>query len=77
VSLDLDRVQTNIVRYDVSGLQITASECTAGMCDFGIKAGAQEAGRVRMVTHKGIEKEDIEYTLEIAEKVTRQIREKR
>jgi hypothetical protein len=47
------------------------------MRDFGIKAGAQEAGRVRMVTHRGIEKEDIEYTLEIAEKVARQIREKR
>ena len=77
MSLDLDRVQTNIVRYDVSGLQITASEWTAGMRDFGIKAGAQEAGRVRMVTHRGIDKEGIEYTLEVAEKVARQIREKR
>jgi len=77
ISLDLDHIQTNIVRYDVSGLQITASEWTAGMRDFGIKAGAQEAGRVRMVTHRGIEKEDIEYTLEIAEKVAKQIREKR
>jgi threonine aldolase len=77
ISLDLDHIQTNIVRYDVGGLQITASEWTAGIGDFGIKAGAQEAGRVRMVTHRGIEKEDIEYTLEIAEKIARQIREKR
>jgi hypothetical protein len=40
------------------------------MLDFGVKAGAQETGR-------GIEKEDIEYTLEVVEKVARQIRDKR
>jgi hypothetical protein len=28
---------------------------------------------VRMVTHRGIEKEDIEYTLSAAEKVARQV----
>ena len=44
---------------------------------MGVKAGAQEGGHVRMVTHRGIEKEDIEYTLEVAEKVAKQIREKR
>jgi threonine aldolase len=77
ISLDLDHVQTNIVLYDVSGLRITASEWTARMRDLGVKAGAQEAGRVRMVTHRGIEKEDIEYALEVTKKVARQIREKR
>ena len=77
ISLDLDHIQTNIVRYDVSGLGIVAIEWAARLRDLGVKAGAQEAGRVRMVTHRGIEKEDIEYTLEIAEKVARQIREKR
>ena len=77
ISLDLDHVQTNIVLYDISGLRITASEWTSRMRDFGVKAGAQEVGRVRMVTHRGIEKEDIEYALEAAQKVARQIREKR
>jgi len=77
ISLDLDRVQTNIVLYNISGLRITASEWTARMRDLGVRAGAQEAGRARMVTHRGIEKEDIEYALEVAEKVARQIREKR
>ena len=76
ISLDLDRVQTNIVPYDVSGLRINANEWTAKMRDFGVKAGAVEAARVRMVTHRGIEKEDIEYALEVAEKVARQIRGK-
>lgn len=77
ISLDLDHIQTNIVRYDVSGLGIAAIEWVARLRDLGVKAGAQEAGSVRMVTHRGIEKEDIEYTLEIAEKVAKQIREKR
>ena len=77
ISLDLDHIQTNIVRYDVSGLGIAAIEWTARLRDLGVKAGAQEAGSVRMVTHRGIEKEDIEYTLEVVEKVAKQIREKR
>jgi threonine aldolase len=77
LSLDLDRVQTNIVLYDVSGLRIAASEWIARMHDLGVKAGVQEAGRVRMVTHRGIEKEDIGYALEVAERVAKQIREKR
>jgi threonine aldolase len=77
ISLSLDHVQTNIVLYDISALRVAASEWTAKMRDLGVKAGAQEAGRVRMVTHRGIEKEDIEYALEVAEKVARQIREKR
>jgi threonine aldolase len=77
ISLDPDHVQTNIVIYEISGLQITSSEWTTRMLDFGVKAGAQETGRVRMVTHRGIEKEDIEYTLEVVEKAARQIRDKR
>jgi threonine aldolase len=77
ISLDLDHIQTNIVRYDVSGLGVTAIEWAARLRDLGVKAGAQEAGRVRMVTHRGIEKEGIEYALEVAEKVAKQIREKR
>jgi threonine aldolase len=76
ISLDLDWVQTNIVIYDISALRITASEWASRMRDLGVKVGAQEAGRVRMVTHRGIEKEDIEYALEAAEKAAKQIREK-
>jgi threonine aldolase len=77
ISLNPDQVQTNIVRYDVSGLGISAVEWTARLRELGVKAGAQEAGGVRMVTHRGIEREDIEYTLEVAEAVAKQIREKR
>jgi threonine aldolase len=77
ISLDLDRVQTNIIPYDVSGLGISANVWTSKMRESGVKAGAQEGGRVRMVTHRGIEKEDIDYALEVAENAAKQLREKR
>jgi threonine aldolase len=76
ISLNPEDVQTNIVVYDITGLQTTSTEWTGRLLDFGVKAGAQEAGRVRMVTHRGIEKEDIEYTLGVAEKVAKQFRER-
>jgi len=76
ISLDPSHVQTNIVLYDVAGLGVSGEEWVAKINEFGVKAGAQEAGRVRMVTHRGIEKEDIEYTLSVAEKVAKQVSKK-
>jgi threonine aldolase len=73
ISLDPSQVQTNIVVYDVTGLGTNAEKWVAKMKEFGVKAGAQEGGRVRMVTHRGIEKEDIEYTLSAAEKAAQQL----
>jgi threonine aldolase len=72
VSLNLSHVQTNIVILDVSGLRVTAEEWVGKISEFGVKAGAVDPSRVRMVTHRGIEKEDIEYALNSAEKVARQ-----
>jgi threonine aldolase len=76
IILDPSHVQTNIVLYDVSGLGVAAKEWLAKLSEYGVKAGAQEGGRVRMVTHRGIEKDDIEYTLTVAEKAAKQIKEK-
>jgi len=73
ITVDLPRVQTNIVVYDVSGVGVDAKQWVAELKKYGVKAGAQEAGRVRMVTHRGIEKEDIEYALKTAEKVAKEI----
>lgn len=77
ITLDFDRVQTNIVFYDVNGLRLDANEWVARIGELGVKAGAVDGRRVRMVTHRGIEKEDIEYSLEVAEKVAKEIRKKR
>jgi threonine aldolase len=76
IAIDLSQVQTNIVAYDVSGLGIDGQKWVAKLDEAGIKAGTLEAGRVRMVTHRGIEKEDIETTLSVAEKVAGESRKK-
>ena len=73
ISLDMRTVQTNIVVYDVSGLSMTGSEWVKRLKQQGILAGAQEHGRVRMVTHYGVEKKDIDFTLEIVDKITRKM----
>ena len=76
ISTDLPHVQTNIVVYDVSGLGTDGERWVAKLGESGVKAGALEGSRVRMVTHRGIEKEDIEYTLSIAEKTAAQLRKR-
>ena len=76
IAIDLSQVQTNIVAYDVSGLGIDGQKWVAKMNESGVKAGTLEAGRVRMVTHRGIEREDIEFTLNVAEKVAQESRRK-
>ena len=74
ISLDPTLVQTNIVLYDVSGLRIDGEQWCKKLNESGVKAGAVEANRVRMVTHRGIEKEDIEYTIRVADKTANEIR---
>jgi len=76
IAIDLNKVQTNMVVYDVSGLGIGGKEWVAKLNEAGVKAGALEAGRVRMVTHRGIEKEDIEFTLRVVEKAADESRRK-
>ena len=74
ITVDMARVQTNIVIYDVGGLGTDGKRWVTELGKHGVKAGAQELGRVRMVPHRGIEKEDIEYALTVAEKVAKEIR---
>jgi threonine aldolase len=74
ITVDIARVQTNIVIYDVTGLGVDGKRWVTELGKHGVKAGAQELGRVRMVPHRGIEKEDIEYALTAAEKVAKQVR---
>ena len=74
VSVDPSSVQTNILIYDVSGLGVNADTWVSRMGEYGIKFGAVDGNRVRMVTHRGVEKEDIEYTLDAAEKIIDQLR---
>lgn len=67
-------VHTNILIYDVSALGVTPATWISKMGEYGIKFGAVDSTRVRMVTHRGVEKKDIEYVLDAAAKVIDQLR---
>ena len=77
ISVDLSQVQTNIVVYDVSGLEIDGGAWIAKLNESGVKAGALEGSRVRMVTHRGIERDDIEYALEVMKKTAEETRRRK
>jgi threonine aldolase len=66
VRIDLSRVQTNIVRFEVPsmGAREFAGACRAR----GVLGGASNAG-VRFVTHYGIEAEDVQRALAVCSEV--------
>ena len=70
ISVDPAQIETNIVICDVSPLGVNAEEWMSQMNKYGVKAGPVDANRVRMVTHRGIEKDDIDYTISAAERLT-------
>ncbi len=71
--VDLRRVQTNIVLVDVSGLGIDAGAFINRLREQGVLALSHSKRMVRMVTHRGIEKEHIEKALTIIEEAVKEI----
>jgi threonine aldolase len=73
ISVDLETVQTNIVNVDVGGLRITSIQFVLKLEKKGVLTLPRDRSKVRMVTHRGIEKEHIERTLTISENVVNEI----
>jgi threonine aldolase len=65
IQIDLNRVQTNIVYYDVSCLGLSAEIFVSNLKEKGILALPISENKVRMVTHRGIQSEHIVKTVEI------------
>ncbi len=65
----LNPVQTNMVYIDIRGTGMTGYELSQRLAPFGIKIGGRRGTVIRLVTHRGIEKEDITYFLECLEKI--------
>ncbi len=63
ISIDLRTVQTNIVRFDVNDLGVKSVEFLRKLGEYGVKALSTGQTSIRMVTHRGIEREDIEYAI--------------
>jgi threonine aldolase len=69
INIDLKRVQTNIICYDVSNIGVSAEFFIRKLKKNGILALSLSKNSIRMVTHRGIIKENIEKTIEIIRKI--------
>lgn len=63
IGLDPSRVQTNIIIFELKHPRLTPADFVANLAREGVLAGNIGGGRIRMVTHYGIERRDIEEAL--------------
>jgi threonine aldolase len=69
IEINLERVQTNIVTFDVRIPGVTDESFLLRLKEKGILALAQSKNRIRIVTHHGISKEHLETTLATIENI--------
>ncbi len=67
ILLDPERVQTNIVIFELSAFTRSPAEFVAALNDSGIKIGGEGGRRLRAVTHYGISTEEIDTALKVFE----------
>ena len=72
LSNDPGMVFTNIVYFEIEQGRISADELVAKLEDRGIKTLSTGPGRFRMVTHYGVESDDIEITLNALGEIMKQ-----
>jgi threonine aldolase len=63
VKVDMAKVQTNIVIFDVKGTGHSAAEVCAGLGKRGVLAGPTDSHSIRMVTHCDVDRAAIERAL--------------
>ena len=75
ISSNLKTVQTNIVMFDISGLGLNSEVFVSELNKRGIKSKTRGRTTVRMVTHRGVDEEDIYYALKIIREMTTELNE--
>jgi threonine aldolase len=73
LAINLDRVQTNIVIFEVASERLTPSEFAAKLGEGGVKLLPIGGHRLRAVTHYGIEADDIEVALAVVREVMERV----
>jgi len=69
LSIDVARIKTNILFFDLIGDRLTPEEFIQGLEQRGIRCSHPGPSRFRMVTHYGIDSDDIHRTLECLREV--------
>ncbi|MDP2857676.1 MAG: GntG family PLP-dependent aldolase [Bacillota bacterium] len=70
MEVEMPAVQTNIVFFEVPATMMPAQRFTEEMWRLGVRFNPPRGRRIRMVTHYGITRDDIEYTIDAARGVT-------
>jgi threonine aldolase len=69
VSIDPEKVQTNILVFDISETGVSVQELSAKLKEQGVLANGISATEMRMVTHKDVSRQDCETALSIVKTV--------
>jgi threonine aldolase len=69
IAVDMGRVQTNMVLFDICGLGVAEELFLLKLKENGVLALTNAKNKVRMVAHRGIEKEHIEKAITVIENV--------
>lgn len=69
LSIDVARIKTNILFFDFIADRLTPQEFIAGLEQRGIRCSHPGPSRFRMVTHYGIDSDDIDRTLDCLREV--------
>ena len=70
----MERVQTNMVLFDISGLGLADEEFILKLREKGVLALTHGTHTVRMVTHRGIEKKHVDQAIAAVETVAKENR---
>ncbi len=73
IQVDLSRVQTNMVYFDISDLGISAESFITRLEENGILSLNLDDNIVRMVTHRGIKEEHVKKAIEAIDKVSEEL----
>ena len=73
IQIDLSCVQTNMMCFDISGWGIADDLFLSKLKQKGILALTLAENKVRMVTHRGIEKEHVEKTITAIESISKEM----
>jgi threonine aldolase len=67
--IDMETVQTNMVFFEVPSQMIDANKLVQDLGKSGVRVNPPSGRRVRMVTHCGVSREDIDFTLQSIKEV--------
>jgi threonine aldolase len=73
IAVNMERVQTNMVLFDVGGLGVADGLFLSKLKENGVLALTNAKNKVRMVTHRGIEKEHVEKAITATENVANEL----